>query len=75
MANPISSSGVVNGSIVYAEHILEISKALNGTGSNSIYILGDIKQGNISNNVTDGSTSFAHGDGVDASGLYFLEKV
>jgi hypothetical protein len=69
MANPISSSGVVNGQIVYAQQVLEISRALNGTGSNSIYILGDVKQGSLSN-LTDNASSFAHGSGSNASGQF-----
>jgi hypothetical protein len=69
MANPISSSGVINGQIVYAEQVLEISHALNGTGSNSIIILGDVIQGSL-DNLTDNTSSFAHGYQTTASGLY-----
>ena len=69
MANPISSSGVINGKIVYAEQVLEISHALNGTGSNSIIILGDVIQGSL-DNLTDNTSSFAHGYQTTASGLY-----
>jgi hypothetical protein len=65
----ISTSSIVDGQIIYAEHVLRIINALNGTASNEIIIADSLIQGNV-NNSTDGSTSHAQGLSTDASGQY-----
>ena len=65
----ISTSSIQDGLVVYADHPLRIIEALDGTNANTIIITGDFIQG-VATNTTDGSTSFAQGDGTEASGLY-----
>ena len=65
----ISTSNLVDGLIIYSEHPLRIIEALDGTNANKIIITGDFIQGNIGN-ITDDLTSFAQGDGTEASGGY-----
>ena len=54
----ISTSSIVDGLVVYADHPLRIIEALDGTNANTIIITGDFIQGALSN-LTDGSSSFA----------------
>ena len=40
MASTISTSGIVSGSVIRAEHVDRIIDALSGTANNDIYITG-----------------------------------
>lgn len=69
MANTtISTVGIVNGQIVYAEHVKNIINALDGTTANTIIITGDFIQGD--NNISNGRNSFVHGQNNQALGEY-----
>ena len=70
MANTtISLIDIVDGQIIFAEHVQRIIYALDSTAANTIIIKGDVIQGNTSN-ITNDDNSFAQGDGTTASGNY-----
>jgi hypothetical protein len=64
-----SANPIVDGQIIWAEHVTRIISALNGDAQNEIIINDSLSQGALSN-LTDNSTSHAQGIGVNASGLY-----
>jgi len=65
----ISTTGVVDGQIIFAVHVTRIVNALDGTASNNIIINADLTQGSLTN-TTNSTNSHAEGEGTIASGNY-----
>lgn len=64
----IPTANIVDGQIIYSEHVLRIIDALDGSTSNTIIITGDFNQG--ASNQTNNANSFAHGQLARALGAY-----
>lgn len=66
----ISTAGIINGQVVYAEHVLNIINALSGINNNEILIWGNTQ--NTGSFTVYGTSSFYGGPSLFSSSIYIL---